>query len=139
MPAADRHCLTVTTMTRTARAAAGAQRLAAVAAAALAACLTTLALHPTAARAQAPSQAAPADAMAAALQGAERIGQGGRFVAYRKAGSSLVLLPPGALGKPLLWYTEAVTLPAGMVANKGHRDQQHPGALRARGQRRARA
>jgi len=106
-------------MTRTPRAATGAQHRSAIAAATLAACLATLALHPIAARAQAPAQAATADAMAAALQGAERMGQGGRFVAYRKAGSTLVLLPPGALGKPLLWYTEAVTLPAGMVANNG--------------------
>ena len=54
---------------------------------------------------------------AAVLQGAERIGTG-RLSAYRKAGSTLVVLPPGALGKPVLWYTEVVGVPAGVVARQ---------------------
>jgi len=61
--------------------------------------------------------AAPADP-AAVLQGAERIGAG-RFTAYRKGASTLVVLPPGSLGKPLLWYTEVVRVPAGVVADQG--------------------
>ena len=55
----------------------------------------------------------PADP-AAVLQGAERIGAG-RFTAYRKGASTLVVLPPGSVGKPLLWYTEVVRVPAGAV------------------------
>ena len=53
------------------------------------------------------------------LQGAERIGAG-RVTAYRKGASTLVVLPPGSVGKPLLWYTEVVRVPAGAVtADKG--------------------
>ncbi|MGZ8273174.1 MAG: zinc-dependent metalloprotease [Burkholderiaceae bacterium] len=53
------------------------------------------------------------------LQGAERIGAG-RVTAYRKGASTLVVLPPGSIGKPLLWYTEVVRVPAGAVtADKG--------------------
>jgi hypothetical protein len=59
----------------------------------------------------------PADP-AAVLQGAERLGAG-RFAAYRKGASTLVVLPPGHIGKPLLWYTEVVRVPAGVVADKG--------------------
>ena len=82
-----------------------------------------LALAPTTTWAQAvapqPAAAAqPADS-AAVLQGAERIGAG-RFSAYRKGASTLVVLPPGAIGKPLLWYTEVVRVPAGAVtADRG--------------------
>ncbi len=82
-----------------------------------------LAFAPTAtwAQAAAPQPAAasqPADP-AAVLQGAERVGAG-RFTAYRKGASTLVVLPPGSVGKPLLWYTEAVRVPAGAVtAGKG--------------------
>ena len=53
------------------------------------------------------------------LQGAERIGAG-RFAAFRKGASTLVVLPPGDIGKPLLWYTEVVRVPAGAVtADRG--------------------
>lgn len=71
-----------------------------------------LACAPAAGWAQAATP--PADA-ATLLQGAERIGAG-RLTAYRKGASTLVVLPPGALGKPLLWYTEVVGVPAGVVA-----------------------
>jgi hypothetical protein len=54
----------------------------------------------------------------ALLQSAERIGAG-RVTAYRKGGSTLVVLPPGAIGKPMIWYTEVVGVPAGMVADRG--------------------
>lgn len=64
------------------------------------------------------AQTPAASPMAALLQGAERIGQG-RVAAYRKGVSTIVVLPPGALGKPLLWYTEAVALPAGSVSSNG--------------------
>jgi hypothetical protein len=77
------------------------------------------ALAPAPAAAQAPAAQTPAASpMAALLQGAERIGQG-RVAAYRKGASTIVVLPPGALGKPLLWYTEAVALPAGSVSSNG--------------------
>ena len=91
---------------------------------------TALAFAPAAAWAQAaasppaaasqPSAAAPqATDPAAVLEGAERIGSG-RVTAYRKGASALVVLPPGSVGKPLLWYTEAVRVPAGAVtAGKG--------------------
>ena len=64
-----------------------------------------------------PAAAAPADP-AAVLQGAERIGAG-RVTAYRKGANTLVVLPPGSVGKPLLWYTEVVRVPAGVVADEG--------------------
>lgn len=77
------------------------------------------AVPPAAATAQ-PTAAAslPADP-AAVLQGAQRIGAG-RVTAYRKGGSTLLVLPPGSLGKPLLWYSEVVRVPAGAVtADRG--------------------
>lgn len=88
-----------------------------------------VALVPLSTSAQAPAAQAPAaqasaaqapaaSAMATLLQGAERIGQG-RFAAYRKGASTVVVLPPGDIGKPLLWYTEAVALPPGSVASNG--------------------
>jgi hypothetical protein len=86
-----------------------------VASAAAAQALTialSLAVAPTATWAQA-APAQPADP-AAVLQGAERIGAG-RFAAYRKDGSTLLVLPPGSIGKPLLWYSEVVRVPAGAV------------------------
>lgn len=55
---------------------------------------------------------------ASVLQGAERLGAG-RVTAYRKDGHALVVLPPGTIGKPMIWYTEVVGVPAGMVANDG--------------------
>ena len=57
--------------------------------------------------------AQPADP-AALLQGAERLGNG-RLTAWRAGNRTLVALPADALGKPLLWYTEVVSVPAGMV------------------------
>ena len=76
------------------------------------------AAQPAAASQPAAAAAQPADP-AAVLQGAERIGAG-RFTAYRKGASTLVVLPPGSVGKPLLWYTEVVRVPAGAVtADKG--------------------
>ena len=78
----------------------------------VAASQSAAASQPAAAAAQ------PADP-AAVLQGAERIGAG-RFTAYRKGASTLVVLPPGSVGKPLLWYTEVVRVPAGAVtADRG--------------------
>jgi len=82
-----------------------------------------LAFAPAATWAQAPvpqpaAAAQPADP-AAVLQGAERIGAG-RFAAFRKGASTLVVLPPGSIGKPLLWYSEVVRVPAGAVtADRG--------------------
>ena len=71
------------------------------------------------AQAQTPAPAATAAApQASPLDGAERIGSG-RFSAWRKGPQTLVVLPPDALGKPLLWYTEVVAVPSGMVANNG--------------------
>lgn len=52
------------------------------------------------------------------LQGAELIGSG-RVRAYRIEDHTLVVLPPGATGKPILWYTEVVRVPAGVVASDG--------------------
>ena len=55
----------------------------------------------------------------AVLQGAQRIGAG-RIAAYRKEASTLVVLPPASIGKPLLWYSEVVRVPAGAVtADRG--------------------
>jgi hypothetical protein len=81
----------------------------------IAALLVALACAPAATWAQA---AMPTAATADAdnpLQGAEPIGVG-RLVAFRKGGNILVVLPPGTLGKPVLWYTEVVGVPAGVVA-----------------------
>ena len=61
-------------------------------------------------------QAGPPDG--SVLQGAQALGAG-RLKAYRKGGSTLVVLPPGSLGKPIVWYTEVVAVPAGVVANQG--------------------
>ena len=77
-----------------------------------------VAAQPAAASQPAAAAAQPADP-AAVLQGAQRIGAG-RFTAYRKGASTLVVLPPGSVGRPLLWYTEVVRVPAGAVtADKG--------------------
>ena len=67
----------------------------------------------------APTLQQPASAQAAAgdpLAGAERIGSSSRFAVYRQAGNTLLSLPAAALGKPMLWYTEVVGVPAGLVA-----------------------
>jgi Met-zincin/Domain of unknown function (DUF5117) len=76
-----------------------------------------LVLHAAASAQAAPATPSP-PSMQALLQGAERLGSG-RVTAYRTAGHTLVLLPPGSIGKPMLWYTEVVSVPAGMVANNG--------------------
>jgi Met-zincin/Domain of unknown function (DUF5117) len=68
------------------------------------------------ASAQAPAASAP---QASPLDGAEPIGGSGRFAALRKGGSTLLVLPPDALRRPLLWYTEAISVPAGVVTNNG--------------------
>jgi len=90
----------------------------------------TLAIAPQQARAQSAAPQTPASSAtaqtatqpsdpAAVLQGAERIGAG-RVTAYRKGASTLVMLPPGSIGRPLLWYSEVVRVPAGAVtADKG--------------------
>lgn len=84
-----------------------------------------LALAPAAAWSQAAAAPQPASAAsqsadgAAVLQGAQRIGSG-RIAAYRKGASTLVVLPAGSIGKPLLWYSEVVRVPAGAVtADRG--------------------
>jgi hypothetical protein len=87
----------------------------------IAAAALAVALAPTVAWAQAataPQAAAEAADPAAVLQGAQRIGAG-RVTVYRKGASTLVVLPAGSLGKPLLWYTEVVAAPAGVVADGG--------------------
>jgi multidrug efflux pump subunit AcrA (membrane-fusion protein) len=82
-----------------------------------AAVLTILGGTPADAQTAAPAATAAAP-QASPLDGAERIGSG-RFSAWRKGPQTLVVLPPDALGKPLLWYTEVVAVPSGMVANDG--------------------
>jgi len=78
----------------------------------------TVATPPAAASAPAAAASSPADP-AAVLQGAQRIGAG-RIAAYRKGSSTLVVLPPASIGKPLLWYSEVVRVPAGAVtADRG--------------------
>jgi len=79
---------------------------------------TTAALPVTAAAQPTAAASQPADP-AVVLQGAERIGAG-RVTAYRKGASTLVVLTPASIGKPLLWYSEVVRVPAGAVtADKG--------------------
>jgi len=78
----------------------------------------TVATPPAAASAPAAAASSPADP-SAVLQGAQRIGAG-RIAAYRKGNSTLVVLPPASIGKPLLWYSEVVRVPAGAVtADRG--------------------
>ena len=74
-----------------------------------------LALVPLPSRADEPAKA---PAAANPLQGAELIGTG-KLTAYRKGMSTLIVVPASALGKPLLWYTEVVGVPTGMVAKDG--------------------
>ena len=65
-------------------------------------------------QAQGPT-AAPPD-LEKLMQAAERIGSG-RVTAYRVGANLLLELPPAALGQPMLWYTEAVSLPPGVVVD----------------------
>lgn len=101
----------------------GAQRLRAWQGATIALLLATspVLVGAQAVTAQAPAPAAsvaqakgPA-AAEAALKGAERLGNG-RFTAWRAGERTLVALPANSLGKPLFWYTEAVSVPAGAIA-----------------------
>jgi Met-zincin/Domain of unknown function (DUF5117) len=63
----------------------------------------------------APAAAASASSTAdTALKDAERLGSG-RLTAWRAGNRTLVALPADALGKPVIWYTEVVSVPAGMV------------------------
>jgi hypothetical protein len=64
------------------------------------------------------AQATAAAAQADPLSGAQRVG-GGRLATFRKAGHVLVVVAAADLGKPLLWYTEVLGVPAGMVASQG--------------------
>lgn len=71
--------------------------------------------------AQAPAASAasaPAAATQDPLQGAALLGSG-RLSAYRKGDRTLLVIPQDAIGKPMLWYTEIVGLPAGVVAGNG--------------------
>lgn len=81
-----------------------------------AALAAVLALSPLAAPPAVAQQAAAPPDLATLMQSAERIGTG-RVTAYRAAGNVLLELPTAALGKPMLWYTEAVALPAGLVVD----------------------
>ncbi|CAD5373320.1 conserved exported hypothetical protein [Rubrivivax sp. A210] len=63
-------------------------------------------------------QAPGAAEQASPLEGARQIGAG-RLTAFSKEGHILVTVPADALGKPFLWYTEVVGVPAGMVAGNG--------------------
>lgn len=61
--------------------------------------------------------AADTQTVEAALQGSRSIGQGSLAV-YEKNGSYLVAVPKAAIGRPFLWYAEAVGIPAGIVATE---------------------
>ena len=76
----------------------------------------TLAASAVQAQAPAPPAAAASAPSAAetALKGAEPLGSG-RLKAWRAGHRTLVALPADALGKPVIWYTEVVSVPAGMV------------------------
>lgn len=83
-------------------------------------CILALALTLATMAVQAQTTAAPAAAASApsaaeaALKGAERLGSG-RLTAWRAGNRTLVALPTDALGKPVVWYTEVVGVPAGLV------------------------
>lgn len=93
-------------------------RSAALRASLLAALLTACAPAAVLAQTAPTAPAAEVQAPDAVLQGAERIGAG-RLTAWRKGTSTVLAVPDSALGKPVLWYTEVVGVPAGMVANDG--------------------
>jgi hypothetical protein len=82
--------------------------------------IASLALWTAGALAQAPAAPPPAGPAGAesVLKDAERIGSG-RLTAWRAGNRTLVALPSDALGKPVLWYTEVVAVPAGVVAKDG--------------------
>lgn len=64
--------------------------------------------------APAASPPAPAASAESVLKDAERIGSG-RLTAWRAGNRTLVAMPADALGKPVVWYTEVVGVPAGLV------------------------
>lgn len=82
----------------------------------LAAGTALAALGATGAWAQRAAESAPS--VEAVLARAEALGQG-RLQAYRVGGDHVLVVPPDALGRLLVWYTEVVGVPAGMVANDG--------------------
>ena len=55
---------------------------------------------------------------AAALEGAEKIGDG-IVTAYKKDDSTLIALPKDLMGRLFLWYSEAVSLPTEAVSESG--------------------
>lgn len=67
--------------------------------------------------APAPASAAPS-ALEALLKEAVPLGRG-RVTAWQAGGHTLVALPSGALQQPVVWYTEVVSVPAGVVADQG--------------------
>lgn len=73
----------------------------------------------------------------ALIQGAKLAGPG-RIAAYTKEGRLLLLLPADALGKPFIWYSEVVGLPAGVVSDALQagsalaRFERHDGRILAR-------
>jgi hypothetical protein len=67
------------------------------------------------ASAQSAESAAGAEAL---LKDALRLGTG-RVSAFQVGARTLLALPPGAIGQPLIWYSEVVSVPAGVVAVRG--------------------
>ncbi len=63
-----------------------------------------------------PTPSSAANPVAGLLQGAQLIGQG-RLATYRKDDSVLVVVPASAIGKPFLWHTGEMGLPAGAVTS----------------------
>lgn len=81
--------------------------------------VAALVLGPPAAAQPAPATPAtePRPAVSV-LDGAQWLG-GTDIQAWRKDGSTLVVLPPAVLMQPVLWYTEVVGAPAGTVSAEG--------------------
>ncbi len=78
-----------------------------------------LALTLPAAAQKPPATPTPASSPAVSvLDGAQWLG-GTDIQAWRKDGSTLVVLPPAVLMQPVLWYTEVVGAPAGTVSDNG--------------------
>lgn len=53
------------------------------------------------------------------LEGAERLGQGAAQI-YRKDGTHMLVLDPAVFDRPLLWYSEAVSMPAEIISIGGN-------------------
>jgi len=64
------------------------------------------------------AQGASSPSPEALLAQAQLLGSG-RVSAYRTQGHLLLRLTPDTLGRPLVWYTEVVSVPAGVVADGG--------------------